>query len=259
MCAIGLASVGTEYGPCYCGWLSRFVGLGIVETSDGNSLAEPVAPGEARIGHPAFNPCSIETPEHRQIVILAAHTDSKLSLTQSSGKLALLLGETELDAYEKIEHLIAEKYGKDRTTRKAVGDFMIDESHAVNVKSNNVHKQNYSPNMISIKKMHQWVYEEKRNLSFVFVDYEVMDGELNLLCESDLIPIEHISWDCLSIEAQGYGVIQKIGTLAVDKTQTKRKFYEGFLAGYRKFRLKEENKHNAFSSRFIDDLDSIDW
>ena len=34
-----------------------------------------------------------------------------------------------MDAYSKIEKLIADKYGKGTTTRKAVGDFMLaDES-----------------------------------------------------------------------------------------------------------------------------------
>jgi hypothetical protein len=59
---------------------------------------------------------------------------------------------SDMDAYSQIEKLMADKYQKSTTTRKAVGDFMMDENHAVNVKSNNVDKQNYSPNMISIKK-----------------------------------------------------------------------------------------------------------
>lgn len=60
-----------------------------------------------------------------------------------------------MDAYSKIEKLMADKYGKAMTTRKAVGDFMLADNHAVNVKSNNVAKQNYSPNMTSIKKVHK--------------------------------------------------------------------------------------------------------
>ena len=63
-----------------------------------------------------------------------------------------------MDAYEKIQALMAEKYGKPIGTRKAIGDFMLSDNHAVNVKSNNVDKENYSPNMISIKKMHEWVF-----------------------------------------------------------------------------------------------------
>lgn len=108
-----------------------------------------------------------------------------------------------MDAYSKIEKLMANKYGKATTTRKAVGDFMLTESHAVNVKSNNVAKENYSPNMISIKKMHKWVFEDRNDLSFIFVDYEEDGDNFKILQESKLIPIEHISWNCLSIEAQG--------------------------------------------------------
>lgn len=164
-----------------------------------------------------------------------------------------------MDAYSKIEKIIAKKYKKNTTTRKAVGDFMLAENHAVNVKSNNVAKQNYSPNMISIQKMHRWVFEERKELSFIFVDYEEKGNRLEILKESDVIPIEHISWDCLSIEAQGYGVIQKFSQLKIVPSQTKREFYKGFLAAYKKYRQKEHKKHERFSKRLIKNLDSIDW
>src|ERR1035438_6211942 len=100
-----------------------------------------------------------------------------------------------MDSYKAIEMLVAKEYGKELTTRKATGDFMLSEKHAVNVKSNNVDKQNYSPNMISIRKMHKWVFEERKELSFIFVDYKE-DGELTILKKTGPIPIEHISWDC---------------------------------------------------------------
>lgn len=164
-----------------------------------------------------------------------------------------------MEAYKKIEDLMAAKYGKSTTSRKAIGDFMLADDHAVNVKSKNVAKQNYSPNMISIKKMHQWVFEDRKELSFIFVDYEEEGDDLRILNETDLIPIEHISWDCLSIEAQGYGVIQKVGDLITISGQTKRDFYKGFLAAYEKYRRKEHKKHESFAKRFIKDPDSIDW
>jgi hypothetical protein len=164
-----------------------------------------------------------------------------------------------MDEYRIIENLMADKYGKSTTTRKAIGDFMLADNHAVNVKSNNVAKQNYSPNMISIKKMHKWVFEERKELSFIFVDYEKKGDDLKILNEPSLIPIEQISRDCLSIEAQGYGVIQKISQLKIIRDQTKREFYKGFLAAYEKYRQKEHKKHEAFSRRFIKDPDSIDW
>lgn len=166
-----------------------------------------------------------------------------------------------MDAYKKIENIIAAKYHKSASTstRKATGDFMLGTNHAVNVKSNNVAKQNYSPNLISIKKMHKWVFEDRKELSFIFVDYEEKDNKLKILKGTKPIPIENISWDCLSIEAQGYGVIQKIGNLKTNSKQTKRDFYKGFLGAYKKYMSKERKKHENFAKRFIKDPDSIDW
>ena len=164
-----------------------------------------------------------------------------------------------MDAYKAIEALMCQKYGKAATTRKAIGDFMLSDNHAVNVKSNNVDKQNYSPNMISIKKMHEWVFEKRKNLSFLFVNYSERGDELKILKEIGPIPIEQLSWDCLSIEAQGYGVIQMNSALNIVKTQTKREFYKGFLAAYDKYRQKEIKKHEKFSKRFIKDLAMINW
>jgi len=164
-----------------------------------------------------------------------------------------------MDSYKKIEKLIAREHGKSTGTRKAVGDFMLDANHAVNVKSNNVDKQNYSPNMISIKKMHKWVFEDRKELSLIFVDYKEEGGKLKIVKQTELIPIEHISWDCLSIEAQGYGVIQKVGDLKIVPKQTKRDFYKGFLTAYKKYRQKEIKKHERFAKRLIKDPDTIDW
>ena len=110
-----------------------------------------------------------------------------------------------------------------------------------------------------VKKMHKWVFEERKELSFIFVDYEEQGDDLELLKETKPIPIEHISWDCLSIEAQGYGVIQKTGPLKTIKKQTQRDFYKGFLVAYEKYMNKERKKHQNFAKKFIKDPDTIDW
>lgn len=157
-----------------------------------------------------------------------------------------------MDKYEEIEEAIAAKYKQETTTRKAIGDFMLADDHAVNIKSNNVEKQNYSPNMISIKKMHQWVFEEGKKLSFIFVDYREGAGGVEIIKETAPIPIEHISWDCLTIEAQGYGVIQMPKDRIENKNQSRREFYEGFLKEYDRFMEKERSKHEKFKKKFKD-------
>ena len=90
------------------------------------------------------------------------------------------------------------------------------------------------------------------------MDYKHQHGKLEVIKQSNLIPIEQLSWDCLSIEAQGYGVIQMCRALEVVPNQTKREFYKGFLAAYGKYLQKEKKKHENFAKRFINP-DSINW
>ena len=92
--------------------------------------------------------------------------------------------------------------------------------------------------MISIKKMHKWVFEERNDLSFIFVDYKEQGDDLQILSESDPIPIEHISWDCLSIEAQGYGVIQKVGPLKDCSTSDEAGLLQRIPCGIREVQAK---------------------
>lgn len=163
-----------------------------------------------------------------------------------------------MDAFSEIESRIRDKYEKAAMPRKATGDFMMSETHAVNIKSNNVDKQNYSPNMVSIRVMHKWVFENRCDLSFIFVDYRERNGNLEVIRETEPIPIEQISWDCLSIEAQGYGVIQMCRPRKILPQQTKRQFYKGFLRAYDTYLEKEKKKHENFKKKFIDPK-TINW
>src|SRR5210317_640355 len=103
------------------------------------------------------------------------------------------------DAYEKIEEIIAKKYGSSTTSRKNIGDFMLSSMEAVDVKSNNIAKNNFSPNMVSAKKVFDYLKEDNL-LYFIFVDYEIKNNKIHILEESDLIPINYIDWSCLSIQ-----------------------------------------------------------
>jgi len=145
-----------------------------------------------------------------------------------------------MDAYEKIEEMIAKKYGSSTTSRKNIGDFMLSSEEAVDVKSNNVHKNNFSPNMVSAKKAYDYLMAGNL-LYFVFVDYELQGKHINILEESDLIPINYIDWSCLSIQCQGNGVIQKSGPLSI-VNQSLASWIQGLKNAYTLYIEKERNK-----------------
>ncbi len=81
-----------------------------------------------------------------------------------------------VDDYKSIELEVAKKYNAEaKRTRKSIGDFLLDgKLHLpVNVKSNNVDKKNYSPNIMSAKRLIQWWKKSEANeMYFLFIDYK---------------------------------------------------------------------------------------
>ena len=117
-----------------------------------------------------------------------------------------------MDDYKAIEKSIAKKYNAEaKGTKKSIGDFLLDnnDKKPVNVKSNNLGNNNYSPNIISAKRLIKWIEDPTNELYFIFVNYNKEGKEIKVVDDSGLIPVHHLSWNCLSIEAQGWGVIQK--------------------------------------------------
>lgn len=150
-----------------------------------------------------------------------------------------------MDDYRAIEVETAKKHGATaKGTRKSIGDFLLNDDiqKPVNVKSNNVDKNNYSPNIISAKRLIKWLQQEGNQLYFIFVNYKKTDKGVEVIDDSGLIPVQHISWDCLTIEAQGWGVIQMIGEVKIDESQDLKGFFRGMKKAYEKYMDKETQK-----------------
>jgi hypothetical protein len=152
-----------------------------------------------------------------------------------------------MDAYRQIETLIAAEYGTTpNSSRKSIGDFFLngDPKCPVNVKSSNRNdgKNNYSPNMISAKRLIEWLKKEGNELYFIFVDYIIIDSMPKIVKKSDLIKVYNISWNCLTIQAQGWGIIQMNKEREEDNDQDKKGFFQGMKAAYEIYLGKEAKK-----------------
>ena len=142
-----------------------------------------------------------------------------------------------------IEEMYAEKYNTSTTTRKDIGDIYV-QGIPWNIKSNDLNKENYSPNLISADKLFDYLNSGKI-LKFLFVDYK----EDSIIKES-LVDATHISWDCLTIQCQGKGVIQISSDLKVDESQTKEDFLKGFAPAYKIYLKKERKKLDKLESKY---------
>jgi hypothetical protein len=150
-----------------------------------------------------------------------------------------------MDDYIQIEIELAAKHGATaKGTKKSIGDFLLDDNikRPVNVKSNNVAKNNYSPNIISAKRLIEWLKIDGNELYFLFVNYTKDENGIKIVSDSGLIPVHHLSWDCLSIEAQGWGVIQMCKPLKVNENQDLKGFLKEMKVAYEKFMNKESKK-----------------
>tara|TARA_Y100001963_G_scaffold38457_1_gene53736 strand:+ start:2662 stop:3213 length:552 start_codon:yes stop_codon:yes gene_type:complete len=157
-----------------------------------------------------------------------------------------------MDTYEIIEQACANKYGKNRASdknRKSLGDFWLDDTHAVDVKSSDVSKENFSPNLVSASKAEKWLSDGKQ-LSYIFVKYQIANDEVEIISETDLIPINHISWDCLSIQAQGKGVIQLRDNRLKIEVQTVDEWLQGLARAYLTYINKEMEKLCKLESKY---------
>jgi len=150
-----------------------------------------------------------------------------------------------MDYYKEIEVKIANKHGAEaKESRKSIGDFFLEGnlSKPVNVKSNNLDKKNYSPNIISAKKLILWLKQEGNELYFIFVDYKIIEDKIEVIKDSGLIPFYQLSWNCLTIEAQGWGVVQMCKPLEINKEQDIKGFFKEMRVAYEKYMAKEANK-----------------
>jgi len=150
-----------------------------------------------------------------------------------------------MDDYRAIEVEIAKKYNAvAKGSRKSIGDFLLDNDlkKPVNVKSNNIDKNNYSPNIISAKRLIKWLLQDGHELYFIFVNYKKTENGIEIIDDSGLVPVEHLKWSCLSIEAQGWGVIQMPKPLATDSSQDRKGFFSGLRKAYEIYMAKELKK-----------------
>lgn len=150
-----------------------------------------------------------------------------------------------MDRYREIEVKIAEKHGAvAKGTRKSIGDFLLNNNpqQPVNVKSTNLANNNYSPNIISAMRLIKWLKQDGNELYFIFVDYNVSQKGLEIVKDSGLVAVHNISWNCLTIEAQGWGVIQMCKPLEVDMKQDLKGFLKGMKNAYEIYMRKEAKK-----------------
>lgn len=160
-------------------------------------------------------------------------------LVANSPTLTLETANSPRAAGDAIQQLISENFGalmQDRTTsysptfaRRAMADLAFtdlnDNYYVVDVKTHRRDTSFNMPNLTSIRRIIR-LYEDDSNFFVILmVRYDVEDTLLRIK-SVDFVPIEFLSWSCLTIGALGWGQIQiaDANRIMIDKTASRKRW-----------------------------------
>lgn len=122
---------------------------------------------------------------------------------------------------DAIQTIISEKFGdllsglskefSASFARRAMADVAFtdinDFYYVVDVKTHRINTSFNMPNLTSVERLTRF-YEDDRNFFVILkIDYQVLDTKVQIE-KATFVPIEYLSWECLTIGALGWGQIQ---------------------------------------------------
>ncbi len=123
---------------------------------------------------------------------------------------------------DAMENIIAENFGivlgelakeySSQFARRAMADLAFtdwqDFYYIVDVKTHRLDTKFNMPNLTSVERLSRF-YEDDRNYFVILkIDYSVQDEETVMVEKVTFVPLEFLSWDCLTLGALGWGQTQ---------------------------------------------------
>ncbi len=123
---------------------------------------------------------------------------------------------------DAVERILAENLGailgnlakeySSRLARRAMADMAFtdhdDFYYVVDVKTHRLDTKFNMPNLTSVERLSRFYEDDKNYFVILKVDYQVADAKKIIFDEVKFLPLEFLSWDCLTLGALGWGQIQ---------------------------------------------------
>ncbi|MCS6988069.1 MAG: hypothetical protein NZM06_00940 [Chloroherpetonaceae bacterium] len=176
-----------------------------------------------------FEKANRETIEKRVAEILNGEQDFLSRATANSPR---AVG----DAIQEIlsEHFgdlikpFSEEYSP-KFARRAMADFAFTDKDGnycvVDVKTHREGTHFNMPNLTSVERLARFYEDDKNHFAILFIRYAISETRLSV-SQSHFVPIEYLSWECLTIGALGWGQIQlaNANRLVIDENATRKKW-----------------------------------
>lgn len=149
--------------------------------------------------------------EQRTVALLNASEDF-LSLTTARSPRAVgdAVQEVLCERFAEVLGDLAAEYSSD-FARRAMADLAFTDNdgcyHVVDVKTHRTDTRFNMPNLTSVERLARFYEDDANHFVLLLVRYQV-DGRKMVVSRATFVPIEWLSWDCLTIGALGWGQIQ---------------------------------------------------
>ena len=115
---------------------------------------------------------------------------------------------------ENIELVVGSDQCKDCSAsfaRRAMADVAFtdadDNYYVVDVKTHRTSTKFNMPNLTSVERLSRFYDEDANYFSLLMISYDIVGSSVRA-SSAHFVPIEYLSWDCLTIGALGWGQIQ---------------------------------------------------
>ena len=116
------------------------------------------------------------------------------------------------DNFEAILGNISANYSKN-FARRAMADLAFEDNsgyyYVIDVKTHNLDTKFNMPNLTSVDRLARFYESDSNVFMLLMVKYQANSKQAKLEFSAvDFVPIEHLSWECLTVGALGWGQIQ---------------------------------------------------
>ncbi|MEO0116546.1 MAG: hypothetical protein ABIK97_03270 [candidate division WOR-3 bacterium] len=135
-------------------------------------------------------------------------TKATVTSTRATGDaIQTILGEN----FQSIVGSVVKEYSTD-FARRAMADFAFTDQdnfyYLVDVKTHRLETKFNMPNLTSVVRLARFYKDDRNYYVILLIAYQVISGIHIKVEKVHFVPIEFLSWDCLTVGALGWGQIQ---------------------------------------------------
>ena len=124
--------------------------------------------------------------------------------------------------------------------------------YAIDSKTHNVDTAFNMPNLTSVERLSRFYEDDDNYFTILMTTYSISNQNKPIFTSCIFVPIEMLSWSCLTLGALGWGQIQIANSniIDIDETQTRKKFMLKMCDNLELFYPNEINKINQRIEKF---------